>query len=121
MGQGRGEEGKEEVKKATFPTLLTMIVDSTGGTAERKALVKLRISNHKLMIEQGKYNQISRENRHCPLCGSNQIENETHFLFHCFKYSIIRNNFYYKVQSLIPNITQLHVNDLINELMKLLY
>ena len=26
MGQGRGEEGKEEVKKATFPTLLTMIV-----------------------------------------------------------------------------------------------
>ena len=26
MGQGRGEEGKEEVKKATFPILLTMIV-----------------------------------------------------------------------------------------------
>ena len=26
LGQGRGEEGKEEVKKATFPTLLTMIV-----------------------------------------------------------------------------------------------
>ena len=26
LGQGQGEEGKEEVKKATFPTLLTMIV-----------------------------------------------------------------------------------------------
>ena len=26
LGQGRGEEGKKEVKKATFPTLLTMIV-----------------------------------------------------------------------------------------------
>ena len=26
----------------------------TRGTAERKALVKLRISNHKLMIEQGR-------------------------------------------------------------------
>ena len=26
LGQGRGEEGKEEVKRATFPTLLTMIV-----------------------------------------------------------------------------------------------
>ena len=26
MGQGQGEEGKEEVKKATFPTLLTMVV-----------------------------------------------------------------------------------------------
>ena len=92
-------------------------LDLTRGTAERKALVKLRISNHKLMIEQGKYNQISGENRHCPLCGSNQIEDEVHFLFHCSKYSIIRNNFYHKVQSLTPNITQLHVNDLSNELM----
>ena len=26
IGQGRGEEEKGEVKKATFPTLLTMIV-----------------------------------------------------------------------------------------------
>ena len=26
IGPGAGEEGKEEVKKATFPTLLTMIV-----------------------------------------------------------------------------------------------
>ena len=69
------------------------------------------------MIEQGRYNQISRENRHCLLCGSNQIEDEIHFLFHCSKYSIIRNNFYHKVQSLIPNITQLLVSDLINELM----
>ena len=29
MGQGQGEEGKEEVKRATFPTLLTMIVGKT--------------------------------------------------------------------------------------------
>ena len=29
-------------------------LDLTRGTAERKALVKLRISNHKLMIEQGR-------------------------------------------------------------------
>ena len=69
------------------------------------------------MIEQRRHNQISRENRHCPLCGPNQIEDEIHFLFHCSKYSIIRNNFYQKVQSLFPNITQLHVNDLISELM----
>ena len=69
------------------------------------------------MIEQGTYNQSSRENRHCPLCGSNQIEDEIHFLFHCSKYSIIRNIFYHKVKSLIPNIIQLHVIDLINELM----
>ena len=31
--------------------------------------------------------------------------------------SITRNKFYYKVQTLIPNITQLPINVLINELM----
>ena len=28
MGQGRGDEGKKEVKKVAFPTLMTMIVAS---------------------------------------------------------------------------------------------
>ena len=31
---------------------------------------------------------------------------------------MIRNKFYYKVKTLIPNITQLPINDLINKLMK---
>ena len=63
-------------------------LDLTRGTAERKALVKLRNSNHKLMIEKGRKNQISRENRHCPHFWSNQIEDEIHFFFHCSKYSL---------------------------------
>ena len=46
-------------------------VDLTRGTAGRRALVKLRISNHKLMIEIGKYNQTTKDNRHCPFCGCN--------------------------------------------------
>ena len=52
-----------------------------------------------------------------PFCGSNQIEDEIQFLFNCSKYSLITNNFYNKVKILIPNITQLPVNILINELM----
>ena len=39
MGQGRGEEGKEEVKKATFPTLLTMIVDVVDVNQRKAATV----------------------------------------------------------------------------------
>ena len=35
--------------------------DLTRGTAGRRALVKLRISNHKLMIEIGRYNQTSKD------------------------------------------------------------
>ena len=35
-------------------------LDLTRGTAGRRALVKLRISNHKLMIEVSRYNQQNR-------------------------------------------------------------
>ena len=47
---------------------------------ERRNLVKFKLSNQKLMIELGRYqtDHISRENRLCPLCKSNQVENETH-------------------------------------------
>ena len=69
------------------------------------------------MIELGRYNHISRDNRLCQVYGSNQIEDEIHFLFHCSKYSIIRDNFYNKIQTLIPNIRQLPVNEQIIELM----
>ena len=41
-------------------------LDLTRGTAGRRALVKLRISNHKLMTEIGWYNQTTKDNRHCP-------------------------------------------------------
>ena len=41
-------------------------LDLTRGTARRRALVKLQISNHKLMIEIGRYNQTRKDNRHLP-------------------------------------------------------
>ena len=66
-------------------------------------------------------NQIYRDNRLCPVSGSNQIEDEIHFLFYCSKYSMMRDNFFNKIQNLIPNIRQLPVNDLIIELMKVFY
>ena len=39
-------------------------LDLTRGTAGRRALVKQRISNYKLMIEIGRYNQTTKDNRH---------------------------------------------------------
>ena len=39
------------------------------------------------------------------------------YVSQCPTYSMIRNKFYYKVKTLIPNITQLPINGLINELM----
>ena len=69
------------------------------------------------MIEIGKYNQTKKVNMHCLFCGFNIIEEEVHFLFRCPTYSMIRNNFYNKAKTLIPNITRLPLNVLINELM----
>ena len=51
-------------------------LDLTKGAAGsgRRALVKLRISNHKLMVPIGRYNQTTKDiYRHCPFCGCNEI------------------------------------------------
>ena len=66
--------------------------------------MKFRIGNHKLMIETGRYSQIPRVNRLCPTCGSNQIEDEIHLLFHCPKDSIFRDRFYKKLLSITYHI-----------------
>ena len=64
--------------KTEFEYTLSYYLDFTKKKiTNRKALVKLRIGNHKLMIESGRYDQIPRENRLCPSCRSNEIEDET--------------------------------------------
>ena len=62
----------------------SIYLDVTRKNATSKALVKLTISNHKLNIETGRYDKISRCDRICPVCGLN-IEDEIHFLFNCPK------------------------------------
>ena len=58
----------------------SIYLDVTRKNPNRKTLMKLRISNHKLNIETGRYGKISRCDRICPVCGLN-IEDEIHFLF----------------------------------------
>ena len=57
------------------------------------------------MIEVVDTIKLPETHRNCPFCGSNQIEDEFHFLFNCSTFSLIRNNFYSKTKFLIPNIT----------------
>ena len=45
-----------------------------------KQLTKLSISNHKLMVEEGRYRGTDFADRRCIYCGMNCIENEYHFL-----------------------------------------
>ena len=79
--------------------------------------MKFRIGNHKLMIENGRYDKTPRNNRLCPTCVSNQIEDKIHLLFYCPKYSILRDGFYRKIEFHLPNIKQLSPKEANKELM----
>ena len=70
---------------------------------ERTALTKLRLSNHKLMIEKGRHSGINRELRSCPFC-PNRIENEKHFLIECQAYKRLRSNLYSEIEDIFPSI-----------------
>ena len=72
---------------------------------------------HKLMIETGRYNQTSHNDRFCPICNSGIIEDEFHFLFHCPKYSIPREKFYNQIQQTFVDFNQLSYTELIIKLM----
>lgn len=86
---------------------------------ERRNLVKFRVSNHKLMIELGRYqtDHMPRETRLCPLCKSNQVENETHFLLQCSKYSLQRQTFFNRINEIIPDIERKSTSESIKLLM----
>ena len=43
-------------------------------------------------------------NRLCPLCKSNQVENEPYFLFQCSRYSFQRETFLNRVNEIIPDL-----------------
>ena len=61
-------------------------LDVTSKLSERKEQVRFRIGgNHKLRIKTGRYDQIPRVNRLCPIWESNQIKCDSHFLVFFFK------------------------------------
>lgn len=58
----------------------------------RRHISCFRLSSHKLEIETGRYNSVTRENRICKGCTSNMIESEFHFLLYCTMYKIYEKN-----------------------------
>ena len=60
--------------------------------AIRKTFSQYRVSNHKLQIERGRYENTRREQRICKLCHSGDVENELHFALTYQKYEYVRND-----------------------------
>ena len=54
------------------------------------ALTRIRCSAHTLMIEEGRYRNIDRNQRLCTKCNMNVIENEFHFVLVCLFYRQLR-------------------------------
>ena len=64
---------------------------------DRAAVCKIRISAHSLMIERGKQFNINKNERHCSICKTGQVEDENHFILECKRFEQIRFKFYDKV------------------------
>ena len=57
---------------------------------ERSVLAQFRLGILPIRIETGRFIGERIEDRLCRMCDQNQIENETHFLFHCSLYNELR-------------------------------
>ena len=89
----------------------------------RKAIAKLRCSDHTLEIERGRHLKIDRERRICRMCDMGAIETEKHFLLECNKYEQLRNKFntleFTTVRQLINNSDQIKLGNYLVEAFKL--
>ena len=79
-------------------------------------LVKFRIGCHKLRVETGRYDKIPLDERICPLCSGNKIEDEIHLLLDCQRYSSMRDIFLSKIETKIDDIRKLSHENLISRL-----
>ena len=73
---------------------------------ERTLITKLRISNHNLEIEQGRYRGLQVDDRICKLCNK-EIEDETHFLLKCIALEEERKSFITKINKTNTNFKNL--------------
>ena len=89
----------QSAKLRTYRTFKSAIfkeryVDRFLSIQQRSALARVRCGSFPLAIELGRYRRpaIPLEQRICRVCNNGLIENETHFLVQCSKYTDIRNN-----------------------------
>ena len=54
----------------------------------------MKISDHFLEIERGRYKKLKRNERLCQMCSMNVVEDEIHYFFHCPKYNEIRKELF---------------------------
>ena len=82
---------------------MSSYISKISNVKNRVALAKLRLSNHKLHIETGRFQHIDKTERFCSFC-KNQIEDEIHFVISCPTYSNLREPLFQNIKGLDENI-----------------
>lgn len=88
----------------------------------RRMLTKIRLSNHQLKNETGRYNNTLRSQRICTLCACNDIEDEFHFILKCPFYENLRSMYikkYYYVKPSVFKVVCLMSSENVKELSNL--
>jgi hypothetical protein len=82
---------------------------NTNNLKNRKNVSKLRLSDHKLPIERGRYLNIPVNDRLCTLCADNTVGDEFHMLMTCKHAGLsqLRKQFQLDVLKIVPQITHL--------------
>ena len=112
------EVNKEGGKLRTYAHLKTEIgregyLDLIDNFNRRKALTKIRLSNHRLMIEKGRHEGLEEGDRVCPFCTNMVIENEAHFILDCPTYNVLREELLEGIQLTFPTFSQLpHIDQM---------
>jgi hypothetical protein len=99
-------------KLRTYALLKTEIgragyLDKITNFKKRKILAKLRLSNHTLMIEKGRHMGLEKEERVCPFCDGDDVEDEYHFIFECPTFILPRREFLDTICLAFPNFHDL--------------
>ena len=85
---------------------MSRYITEISSTKDRVALSKLRLSNHKLHIETGRFHNLDKTKRLCPFC-KNQVENEIHFIVSCPTYTALREPIFLEIQENVGNFESL--------------
>ena len=103
-------------KLRTYALLKTEIgragyLDKISNYKKRRVLTKTRLSNHTLMIEKGRHKDLEKEERLCPFCVEDEVEDEYHFIFECPTFHIPRRELFDKICLTFPNFHDLLPTD----------
>ena len=98
---------REGSKLRTFAKLkqeqgIEKYLNSISNVKGRIHLSKIRLSNHDLMIEKGWHQGQQINQRNCPFCPENLLEDESHFLLTCKTFTLLRDKLFSEATQSFP-------------------